>query len=526
MRKTFTSLTLTGALLLAAAVPAGAASTEAAATPQSVAPKFLGETWNAPAGLSNDEKVWSFLDSKKGAIQLGKSAKEQLKIVKRQKDAASGTEHYRLKQYIQDIPVYGAEQTVHLDKKGNVSSYLGSILPDAQQNVSNGLTAVINASQAIAKANADAEKKLGKLGEQQKAPQAELTIYPLEGKNLLAYVTEVNVLEPSPARTRYFIDAVNGEIIRSYDLLQHAVGTGTGVLGDTKQFITTQSGSSYQLKDTTRGKGIQTYTANNLSSLPGSVVTTTNNNNWTDRAAVDAHAYAEKVYDFYKNKFNRNSLDGNGLLIKSTVHYGKKYNNAFWNGVQIVYGDGDGTTFLPFSGDLDVIGHELTHAVTEYSAGLEYYGESGALNESISDIFGNTIQGTTWLVGDDIYTPNTPGDGIRSLSNPELYNQPNHYSNKYTGTADNGGVHINSGINNKAFYLLSQGGTHSNVTVTGISRDKAIKIYYHALTYYLSPYSTFADIRDAAVQSAVDLYGAGSGEAVSVGKAYDAVGVY
>ena len=114
---------------------------------------------------------------------------------------------------------------------------------------------------------------------------------------------------------------------------------------------------------------------------------------------------------------------------------------------------------------------------------------------------------------------------IRSLSNPEQFNQPNHYSKRYTGTSDNGGVHTNSGINNKAFYLIAQGGTHYNVSVTGIGRDKAIKIYYHALTNYLSPYSNFSNIRAAAVQSAVDLYGAGSAEAVSVGKAYDAVGV-
>ncbi|MFE4573289.1 M4 family metallopeptidase [Paenibacillus chitinolyticus] len=524
MKKKLTSLVLGGTLLIASALPASAATAEVA-TPKSVTPKFIGETWKAPAGLSNDEKVWGFLDHKKEALSLSGSLKDNLKIVTKQTDAASGTNHYRLKQYVKGIPVYGAEQTVHLDKNGNVTSYLGSLLADSEQEVANGVTAKISASDAIKTAIADTEKAVGKLGQQQKPAQAELTIYPLEGKNVLTYATEVNVLEPSPIRTRYFIDAVDGSIVKKYDLLDHAVGTGKGVLGDTKQFVTTQSGSTFQLKDTTRGNGIETYSANNGSSLPGVLKTNTNNTNWTDGAAVDAHAYAEKVYDFYKTKFGRNSLDGNGKLIKSTVHYGQKYNNAFWNGVQIVYGDGDGVTFLPFSGDPDIIGHELTHAVTEYTAGLEYYGESGALNESISDIFGNTIQGTNWLLGDDIYTPGTPGDAIRSLSNPEQFNQPSHYSNRYTGTSDNGGVHKNSGINNKAFYLIAQGGTHYNVPVTGIGRDKAINIYYHALTYYLSPYSNFSNIRAAAVQSAVDLYGAGSAEAVSVGKAYDAVGV-
>ena len=185
-----------------------------------------------------------------------------------------------------------------------------------------------------------------------------------EGQPVLAYVTEVNVLEPSPLRTRYFISAETGSIPFQYDILHFATGTGTGVLGDTKSFTTTLSGSTYQLNDTTRGKGIVTYTARNRTTLPGSLLTSTTNA-WNDPAAVDAHAYAATVYDYYKTKFGRNSIDGNGLQLRSTVHYSTKYNNAFWNGVQMVYGDGDGTTFLPLSGDLDVIGHELTHGVTE-----------------------------------------------------------------------------------------------------------------------------------------------------------------
>ncbi|MNJ52399.1 Bacillolysin precursor [compost metagenome] len=182
--------------------------------------------------------------------------------------------------------------------------------------------------------------------------------------------------------------------------------------------------------------------------------------------------------------------------------------------------------FLPLSGDLDIVGHELTHGVTEFTANLEYYGESGALNESISDIIGNTIEGKNWLLGDAVYTPNTPGDALRSLSNPTLYGQPDHYSNLYTGSSDNGGVHTNSGINNKAFYLLAQGGTFHNVNVAGIGRDKAVDIYYRALVYYLTVYSDFSDMRVAAIQSAKDLYGANSSEVTSVTNAYNAVGVF
>lgn len=525
MRKAWTAIILGGALIASSVATAGAAEPSVQPKKNVLTPSFVAEKWSAPTGYSDEDKVWGYLKEKKDAIHISGDLKHQLTIKQKQFDSETGTEHFKLQQVVQGIPVYGAQQTVHLDKQGNVSSYLGSFIPDVEENVANGLAPKIEAADAISIANADATKEIGILGPPETDPKAELYIYPLDGKNLLAYVTEVNVLEPTALRDRYVIDAVSGDILRKYSLLDTATGTGTGVLGDTKSFTTYYTGSTYQLKDTTRGKGIQTYTAKNGTSLPGTLLASTTNV-FSDPAAVDAHAYAETVYDFYKNKFNRNSLDGNGLLIKSTVHYSKKYNNAFWNGSQIVYGDGDGTTFIPLSGDLDVIGHELTHGVTENTAGLDYYGEPGALNESISDIIGNTIQGKNWLIGDDVYTPAISGDALRSLSNPTLYGQPDHYSNLYTGSSDNGGVHTNSGINNKAFYLLAQGGTHHSVTVTGIGRDKAVAIVYRALVYYLSVYSDFSAARDASIQAATDLYGASSAEVTAVGKAYDAVGVY
>ncbi len=191
----------------------------------------------------------------------------------------------------------------------------------------------------------------------------------------------------------------------------------------------------------------------------------------------------------------------------------------------MTYGDGDGTTFIAFSGDPDVVGHELTHGVTEYTSNLDYYGESGALNESFSDIIGNDIQRKNWLVGDDIYTPSIAGDALRSMSNPTLYDQPDHYSNLYKGSSDNGGVHTNSGIINKAYYLLAQGGTFHNVTVSGIGRDAAVQIYYSAFTNYLTSTSNFSNTRAAVVQAAKDLYGANSAQATAAAKSFDAVGV-
>ncbi|MCM3269523.1 M4 family metallopeptidase [Paenibacillus elgii] len=527
MKKMFTVIAL-GAMMTTAALPAGAAPNapngSEGGLDQTAAPRFIGETWSAPQGMSNEDKVWGYLESKKGVLGLAGDTKQSIRITQQVTDAETGTRHVRLKQYIQGIPVFGADQTLHFDKQGNVTSYIGSTVPDSGQQSLVPLTPKISAEKAIAIANQDTEKRIGKLGSQQREQTAELNIYPYNGQNLLVYVTEVNVLEPSPQRVRYFINADNGNIVNKFSMLDHATGTGVGVLGDTKTFTTTASGSQYLLQDNTRGKGIITYSANYSQSLPGTLLTDSDNV-WTDPAAVDAHAYAEVVYDYYKNKFGRDSLDGNGLAIKSSVHYGRNYNNAFWNGVQIAYGDGDGNLFRTFSGDLDVIGHELTHGVTEHSAGLIYQGESGALNESISDIFGNAIQGKNWLIGDDIYTPNIPGDALRSMENPELYNQPDHYSKLYRGSDDNGGVHTNSGINNKAFYLLAQGGTHYGVTVNGIGRSDAEKIMYKTLTLYLTPSSNFAAIRAAAIQAATDLFGANSTQVNSVKAAYGAVGV-
>ncbi|WP_338540553.1 M4 family metallopeptidase [Paenibacillus tundrae] len=511
---------LGGALLLASVSSAGAAPLSDQSIPLQV--PYVSEE-GIPLNNGSDEAIFNYLGQQEQF--LNSDVTSQLKIIKRSTDT-SGIRHFRLKQYIKGIPVYGAEQTIHLDKTGAVSSALGDLPPVEEQSIPNDGVAEISAEDANRIASEEATSRIGELGEAQKDPQAELNIYHHEedGQTYLVYITEVNVLEPAPLRTKYFINAVDGSIVSQFDLINFATGTGTGVLGDTKTLTTTQSGSTYQLKDTTRGKGIQTYTANNRSSLPGTLLTDSDNI-WTDRAAVDAHAYAAATYDFYKNKFNRNGLDGNGLQIRSTVHYGSNYNNAFWNGVQIVFGDGDGTTFTSLSGDLDVVGHELTHGVIEYTANLEYRNEPGALNEAFADIMGNTIESKNWLLGDAIYTPNIPGDALRSLSNPTLYGQPDKYSDRYIGSQDNGGVHINSGIINKAYYLAAQGGTHNGVTVTGIGRDKAVKIFYSTLVNYLTPTSKFAAAKTATIQAAKDLYGANSAEATAITKAYQAVGL-
>jgi len=218
-------------------------------------------------------------------------------------------------------------------------------------------------------------------------------------------------------------------------------------------------------------KNRQTYSCNNTTTLPGTLKRSEGSANIGDVALDAAHNYAGNVYDFYKNVFGRDSYDNAGATLKASAHFSTSYNNAYWNGSQMVYGDGDGTQFIALSRDLDVDAHELTHAVTERTAGLVYSNESGALNEATSDILGNSCEaysenaGTpnanTWKVGEDIYTPNTAGDALRYMNNPtqDGYSK-DYYPERITGTSDNGGVHGNSGIANLAYYLMVMGGSH------------------------------------------------------------------
>jgi len=271
---------------------------------------------------------------------------------------------------------------------------------------------------------------------------------------------------------------------------------------------------------------------------------------------VDAHYGAAKTYDYYKNVHGRNGINGNNgpgttaagangtiSLVASRVHFGSNYNNAFWYNNTMSYGDGNGTSFTPLV-TLDIAGHEMTHGVTENEANLTYQGESGALNESMSDVFGamvelyargGVVNSDTWKIGEQAYTPNTTGDALRYMDNPHLAgnggytadDDPDHYAERYTGTADSGGVHINSGIGNKAFYLAAAGGTHhrSGVTVTGMGTTDAAKIWYRALTVYMTSSTNFAGARTAMLNSATDLFGASSAQYNTTATAWCAVGV-
>lgn len=255
-----------------------------------------------------------------------------------------------------------------------------------------------------------------------------------------------------------------------------------------------------------------------------------------DVAAREAYDGSGKTWELFHKAFDRDSIDGRGLRLDSTVHYGTRYSNALWNGRQMILGDGDGRYFQRFTKCLDVIGHELTHGVTQYSARLRYENESGALSEHFSDVFGvltrqfaskQTAARADWLVGAGLYTKRVQGAAIRSMKAPgTAYDdpvlgkdpQPAHMRDYVRTTEDDGGVHINSGIPNRAFYEIA-------ILLGGKAWAVAGRIWYRTLTQKLRPASRFQDCADATYESATELFGVQSGPQIAVLAAWRAVGI-
>jgi Zn-dependent metalloprotease len=281
------------------------------------------------------------------------------------------------------------------------------------------------------------------------------------------------------------------------------------------------------------------YSGNNGTSLPGTL-------RRSEGAVATGDAHIDQNYDHlgttyncYKTNFNRDSYNNLGAQLKSTVHHSTNYVNAFWNGSQMVYGDGDGVQSGMLGKDLDVTVHELTHAVTGSESNLTYSNESGALNEGMSDIFAAYCESWTrswstdadvWMIGEDIWTPATTGDALRYMANPtQDGSSKDYYPTRYTGTSDNGGVHWNSGIANLAFKLLATGGTHprgvSTVSVPAIGVQAAGAIFYKANVDLMTASTTFAQAKTYTESAAGTLYGAGSAQQAAVTKAWEAVGV-
>jgi Zn-dependent metalloprotease len=284
------------------------------------------------------------------------------------------------------------------------------------------------------------------------------------------------------------------------------------------------------------------------------------NNVWNDPEVVDAHAHSSYTYDYYYKRFGRRGLDNADKRIWNVTHLVRRsdifaatdlnpwLNASYFGNGLMYYGEGCVCTFVGqrynyLSGALDVVAHELTHGVTQYTSSLLYLNESGALNEAFSDIMGTSVEfffqpigsgpgKADYLIGEDVITAGLPGtlDGIRSMENPALYGQPDHYSKRFIGTADNGGVHINSGIANQAFYLAIEGGTNrtSGISVVGVgasNRDQIEKVFYRAFAQLMPSTANFSMARAITLQAAQDLYGLNSAPYNSVRAAWTAVGV-
>jgi len=477
------------------------------------------------------------------------------KLVRTEKDALGFT-HFFYQQMHQLVAVNGAILGVHC-RNNKIESINGIALPINQTG-----SAIISEEEAIQKALEMFPSKQYKW----QIPQEELAIKEIKNNPdatwyphpdltyvnpdfdlnntaiKLCYKMEVYSDEPLFA-ARIFIDASTGIKVASEDLIHHINKQGKAVTrySDTQQIVTDSFAlNSYRLRETGRGSGIETFNMKKGTNYGTAVDFVDNNNFWDttnvnqDDIATDAHWGAEWTYDYFQFYFGRNSFDNKGAKIRSYVHYSSNYNNAFWNGSVMTYGDGNGSVFTPLT-SIDVCGHEVSHAVTTNTAALVYSYESGALNESFSDIFGNSIEYFAkpklfdWKLGEDI-TPN--GQGIRNMAIPNIKGQPDTYKgiSWYTGSGDNGGVHTNSGVQNYWYYLLCEGGIGKNdiadsFFVDSIGMIKAQQIAYRNLSVYLSSSSKYADARFYSIQSAVDLYGNCSPEVIATTNAWHAVGV-
>lgn len=473
-----------------------------------------------------------------------------------------GRSHERAGQRHQGVPVFGGDVVRQIDG-GQTVSIFGTIYEGIDLDVTPRLSP--------AGAKAAVERLTGARLGASRLP--ELTVLPRpEGGYALTY--RVRVAARGDVRV-YFLDAASGQVVFDYSdkKTQSAVGRGVGVLGDDKKLSVTSSGGQFTADDQLRPPSLRTLhmkgdflrledILNGFVSPGQGDLATDDDNRWTDGPAVDAHAYAGWVYDYFFKRFDRHGLDNADMGLWSFVHpanrqdleenydiYGDAildyYVNAFYccDGA-MVYGEGlppgytlDGQYVDFLSAALDIVAHELTHGVTDSTSNLIYRNESGALSEAFSDIMatsvefyfeppGDDLRHADYLIGEDAFRPG----GIRSMSNPASFGDPDHYSKRYTGTGDNGGVHINSSIVNQAFYLAIEGGANrtSGMGVQGVgaaNREQIEQVFYRAFTLLLPSNATFSVARAASEQAARDLYGASSAAFRAVSQAWAAVGV-
>lgn len=523
-------------------------------------------------GNSPEDIGYNFLENAKELMNIENPSSEFEPILTQTDEL--GMTHVKYQQIHKGIPVYGAEVIVHFDHKNQILNgrYLSTpTVDDVTPQLDNNQVESLVIAEVGGIVNLEEDKF--NLFDFEKIT-SDLVIY----EDRLCY--ELTVYKNIVDRWEYIVDAKSGEVIRAHQNIckfhnhvnhgecshNHtiandnneaitnmpppdgpSVSNAQDLFGTNRQINTYESGGSFYLIDAAR-----TMYDNANSNIPNDPVgtvwtidafnTSPQNSNFEydhvisntssfsgKQTGVSAQYNGGEAYEYFKNVHSRESINGSGGnvigLINIADEDGSTLGNAFWNGVAMFYGNGD-SSFQPLARGLDVAGHEMSHGVVQSTANLEYQGESGALNESFADIFGAMIDRDDWLVGEDVVkTSAFPSGALRSLQDPHNgastgnFNagwQPRIYSERFTGSQDNGGVHINSGIPNYAFFLFA--------TSNGVGKDKAEQVYYRALDKYLTKSSQFIDARLAVVQAATDLYG--TGVANSAKAAFDQVEIF
>ncbi|GHE11145.1 M4 family metallopeptidase [Streptomyces alanosinicus] len=527
------------AALIAAAVQSGAAS----AAPAKPQPAKVNAA-HVAVGLTPSQRVELIrhADATKAATarSLGLGAKEKLVVKDVLKDA-DGTVHTRYERTYAGLPVLGGDLVVDTSASGKTMDVIKATRATVKVS---GLTPAV--SKAAAEKQA-VQRAKARGGSRSAADSVRKVIWAASGKPVLAYETVVGGLQDdgTPNQLHVITDAATGKKLYEYQGIETGVGN-TQYSGQVN-LTTTQSGSTYTLTDGARG-GHKTYNLNHGSSGTGTLFSQSNDtwgNGTTSNAATagaDAHYGAQETWDFYKNTFGRSGIRNDGVGAYSRVHYGNAYVNAFWDDgcFCMTYGDGSGNNDPLTS--LDVAGHEMSHGVTSNTAGLDYSDESGGLNEATSDIMGTGVEFYAnnskdvgdYLIGEKI---NINGDGtpLRYMDKPSK--DGSSADSWYSGV---GGldVHYSSGVANHFFYLLSEGSgaktingvsydspTADGLPVTGIGRDKALQIWYKALTTKFTSTTDYAAARTGTLAAAGELYGTSSAEYKAVQDAWAGVAV-
>ncbi len=462
-----------------------------------------------------------------------------------------GKQHVKLTQQYQDIPVWGQDLVLHYNKNGALYGLNARYSPTPKLNVTSG---TLSAEHAIRLAKAQLEgsvtfETLPPFFLEQldyNGPTAKKYIW-VEGAQPRV-VWHVQIRPNLRDNWYIFVDAETGNIVQKYNATNFdgpVQGSGVDLNGQTRMLSVYLEQGAYYMIDASRPMW-ENVQPNLLNDPKGALWTidvngqnldqeaqlfhvTSPNNTWQDAVSVSAHYNVGVVFDYFLNTHNRLSIDGNGSTVISVIHVadnGQPMDNAYWNGAMMAYGDGK-NSFKPLAGGIDVAAHEMSHGVIQETVGLEYKFQAGALNESFADIFGVMVDREDWLLGEDIVLPQSyPSGAMRDMANPNNGGvtlsdqgwQPASM-NEYVELnidQDNGGVHINSGIPNRACYLIAQ----------AVGREKTETIYYRVLeARYLNTQSTFVDMRLAAIRAAKELYGENSTEVAHVANAFDTVGI-